>query len=66
MAIELHRSIDAPLKLVHSLLHSWASRPESPADPVVLRAAERIALASSDSNMTGCASCGAEGMMHSV
>ena len=66
MAKELHMSVDAPLKPMHSLLHSWASRPEGPADPVVLRAAERIVLASSDSNITGCTSCGADGIMHSA
>ena len=63
-ASELHRSVEAPLKAVHRRLHSCASTPEGPADPVVRRTAERMALASIESNTTGCISCGAEGMMH--
>ena len=65
-ASELHRSVDAPLKAVQRRLHLCASRPEGPDDPVVHRAAERMALASIESNTTKCTSCGAEGMMHSA
>ena len=32
-ARELHRSVDAPLKEVHSLLHPCASMPDGPATP---------------------------------
>ena len=59
-ASELHRLVDAPLNEVHYLLQSCASRPDGPADPVVFSTAERIALASIDSKMTGCVSEGVE------
>ena len=62
-ASELHRLVDAPLNEVHNLLQSCASRPDGPADPVVFSTAERIALASIDSKMTGCVSEGVEGRM---
>ena len=35
-----HRSLEAPLKDVHSLLHPCASKPEGPVDPVMCRAAD--------------------------
>ena len=57
----LHRSREAPLNEVHILLQPCASMPDSPVDPVILRAAERMTLASMDSKITGCASLGAEG-----
>ena len=48
-ASQLHRSAEAPLWEVHSLFQSCASRPDSPADPEILRAAERMALPSMES-----------------
>ena len=65
-ASALHRSADAPLKEVHSLLQSCASRPDGPADPEILIVAERMALASIDSKITGCTSEGAEGRIQSA
>ena len=50
-----HRSLEAPLKDVHSLLHPCTSKPDGPADPVMCRAAERMTLAAMASKMTGCA-----------
>jgi len=43
-ARELHRSVDAPLKAVHRRLHSCASTPEGPADPVVRLRTESLAF----------------------
>ncbi len=43
MAMEWHRSFEAPLKDVQSLLQQAASRPEA---PVVLKAADLIRVAS--------------------
>ena len=57
----LQRSREAPLNEVHILLQPCASMPDGPADPVILRAAERMTLASMNSKITGCASLGAEG-----
>ena len=57
---EWHRSLDLPLKDVHSLLHPCASMPDGPADPVVCMAAERMTV-SIDSKMTGCVSWGGGG-----
>ena len=51
-----HSPADAPLKEVQSHLHSCASRPEGPADPVVCKEAERMALVSMESNTTECIS----------
>ena len=51
-AKEWHSSLDAPLKDVHSLLHSCASIPDGPADPVIFIAAVRMTLASIDSKIT--------------
>ena len=45
MAIELHRSQEAEWKDVQRRLQQYASSPEGPAAPLVLRAAERIQLA---------------------
>ena len=50
---DVQRSLDAPLWLVQRRLHSWESRPEGPAAPFTLRAAERMALWSRDSNIMG-------------
>ena len=66
MASELYRSVEAPLKAVQSLLHPCASNPDGPADPVVCSAAERMALASMESKMTGWISSGSEGRIHSA
>ena len=65
-AREVQRSLDAPLWLVQRRLHSWESRPEGPAAPFTLRAAERMALWSRDSNITGWGSCGSSGIIHEI
>ena len=62
-ASELHRSAEARLWEVHSLFQSCASMPDGPADPEILRSAERMALPSMELKMTGCTSEGAEGRM---
>jgi hypothetical protein len=59
-----HSPVDAPLRAVQCHLHSCASRPEGPANRVVCKEAERMALTSMESNTTECISEG-EGMMHS-
>ena len=61
-AREVQRSLDAPLWLVQRRLHSWESRPEGPAAPFTLRVAERMALWSRDSNITGWGSCGSSAL----
>ena len=63
---EVQRSLDAPLWLVQRRLHSWESRPEGPAAPFTLRAAERMALWSRDSNITGWGSCDPSGIIHEI
>ena len=50
---EWHRSKEADLKEVYSLLQLDASSPEGPAAPVVCKAADLIMEASIDSNNTG-------------
>ena len=60
-----HNAVDAPLKAVQSHLHSCASRPEGPADPVVRRETKRMALASMESNTTECVSSAGAWTMHS-
>ena len=66
MASEFHRSVDTPLNAVHRCLHSCASTTDGHDDQVVRKAVEQMALASIDSNTTGCTSCGVKGMMHSA
>ena len=51
-ASDWHRSWEADLKVVHSLHHPSASRPEGPAVPLICRAADLIMVAFSDSNKT--------------
>ena len=53
MASELQRSLDAPWKEVHILLHLCASIPEGPAATVIFKAVERVRLASRDSKRAG-------------
>ena len=53
MASELQRSLDAPWKEVHILLHPCASIPEGPAAPVIFKAVERVRLAYRDSKRAG-------------
>ena len=62
-AREAQRSLDAPLWLVQRRLHWWKSRPEGPAAPFTLRAAEWMALWSRDSNIMGWGSCGSYNML---
>ena len=65
-AREAQRSVDAPLWLVQRRLHSCESKPEGPAAPFTLKAAERMALTSRDSNITGWGSCGSSGIMQEL
>lgn len=62
-ARDQHRSRDADLKAVQSLLHASESSPEGPAEPLVFRAADLIMAASSDSKSTGWMSGGSSLMM---
>ena len=50
---EWQSSCEAPAKVVHNLLHLWASTPEGPSASKVLIVAERIRVESIWSNMTG-------------
>ena len=65
-AREWQRLLDAPLNDVQSLFRPCASKPEGPAEPVISVAADRMAVASIDSKMIGCASCGGDGRTQSV